>query len=600
MKLASPVPSNFRLGRWPYSGLTTSLLLACSLLLAVPLAWADSVAASVELIGADAQTSLLNDHLDIIRHKADSDLTVEELQRLFAAAPRQIRELLATEGYFSPSITPSLRQDGDQWRAQFILDRGLPTRIDGIEIRFTGAITEGPAADPQRIERLRQQWRLANGDTFRQADWDAAKNNLLNGLLTRDFPAAKIAGSAAIIDPPRLSAVLNIEIDSGPAFSFGKLEINGLQRYSQEMIDALNPIREGEPYSQEKLTELQARLQDSGYFRTAFATIEVDPANPQRVPVRVDLTENEKRRLAFGGGFSTDGGPRLQAKWLDRRFLGHDWRLESELRLDRQTRVLGGDLFFPARENGWRPSLGSHFTQTDIANESNDRLRIDARYTSPYKTDEQVWGVSYLTDRQRVADTAPNNRQALVTSYSYTQRRLDNLIMPSRGHVAAIELAGGPRGLLNEANLVRIHGRVNWLSPIVNKLQAVLRAQFGQVLGTGRNTVPGELLFRAGGDQSVRGYAYNSLGVEQNGAIVGGRVLGAFSAELVWQVTPAWGAAVFRDAGNAADNWREFEFKQGTGMGARWRSPIGPVNLDLAFGQATREMRLHFWVGYGF
>lgn len=566
----------------------------------MPQATAAPVTASVELIGATAQTELLEAHLDIVRHASGSELSMEELQRLYAAAPRQIRELLATEGYFSPTIASDLRQDGDQWRAQFRIDPGLPTRIAGVDIRFRGAIAEGSTADTQRMARLREQWRLGIGDLFRQANWDEAKNSLLAGLLTRDYPAAKIADSAAEIDPQQQSAQLRVEIDSGPAFTFGALDINGLQRYSREMIDGLNPIRAGEPYSQEKLTELQARLQDSGYFRSAFATVEVDPEHPQRVPVRVDLTENERRRLSFGGGFSTDGGPRLQAKWLDRRFLGHDWRLESELRLDRQTRLLGGDLYFPARDSGWRPSLGSHFMRTDIANELNDRLRIDARYTSPSRVDEQIWGLSYLTDRQRIAEMAPNNRQALVATYSYTQRRLDNLIAPSRGHVASVEIDGGPRGLLNEANLLRVFGRVNWLSPYVNRFQAVMRAQLGQVLGASRNAVPGELLFRAGGDQSVRGYAYNSLGVEQNGAIVGGRVLAAFSSEIVYQVTPAWGAALFHDAGNAADSWRELNLNQGSGLGARWRSPIGPVNLDLAFGRQTREVRLHFWVGYGF
>jgi translocation and assembly module TamA len=208
--------------------------------------------------------------------------------------------------------------------------------------------------------------------------------------------------------------------------------------------------------------------------------------------------------------------------------------------------------------------------------------------------------MSYLTERQRIAESEPNNRQALVASYSVTQRRLDNLILPSRGYVATLELAGGPRGLLNEANIARVYGRLNWLSPSSHQLHAVLRAQIGQVLGASRNAVPGDLLFRAGGDQSVRGYAYNSLGVEQDGAIVGGRVMAAFSTELVWQITPAWGAALFRDIGNAADSWHEFQFRQGTGVGGRWRSPIGPVNLDLAYGQATRAMRLHFWVGYGF
>jgi translocation and assembly module TamA len=131
-----------------------------------------------------------------------------------------------------------------------------------------------------------------------------------------------------------------------------------------------------------------------------------------------------------------------------------------------------------------------------------------------------------------------------------------------------------------------------------------LRGQIGDVLGAKRDAVPGDLLFRTGGDQSVRGYAYNSLGVNvvQNGseAVVGGTVMAVMSAELVYKITPTWGAAIFRDAGDAAESWREFKLKQGTGVGARWRSPIGAVNLDVAYGHAVNQVRLHFSVGYGF
>jgi translocation and assembly module TamA len=98
----------------------------------------------------------------------------------------------------------------------------------------------------------------------------------------------------------------------------------------------------------------------------------------------------------------------------------------------------------------------------------------------------------------------------------------------------------------------------------------------------------------------VRGYAYNSLGVKQDGSIVGGRVMAAMSAELVYWLKPQWGAAVFRDAGNAADSWHGFRLQQATGIGGRWRSPIGPVSADVAFAHATRKPRLHFTIGYGF
>lgn len=556
----------------------------------------------VEINGAGTLTPLLNDNLEIRRHIAEADLSVDELQRLAGITPQQIRELLATQGYFSPAIEYTVDQQAGRWLARFDVMPGAPAVIDTVDIRFSGQIAADGAADSdrQRIDRLRSSWALGPGAVFRQKAWDDAKSALLKNLLNRNYPAARIAASEARIDPEKRSAQLRIEIDSGPAFTFGELRVQGLERYPRDMIDRLNPIRPGDPFSQERLNELQSRMQDTGYFRSAFATVEVDPAHPQRAPIRLDLAENESKRLALGAGFSTDTGAQLQVKWLNRRFLGRDWRLESELRLNRKTPLIGADLYLPAIRNGWLPSVGVRYERTDIAGEINDKIRAGARLTSPVKSDEQVWGVSYLADRQRIAGNSANNRQALVASYRYTMRRLDNPLRPRRGYVASIELNAGPRGLLNEQNLGRVLGQATWLSPVSQRWNTVLRGQIGQVFGAGRETVPADLLFRTGGNQTVRGYAFNSLGVPQNGAIVGGTVLAVISAELVYEITPQWGAAVFTDAGNAADSWRGFRLQQGSGIGARWRSPIGPVNLDLAFDHATRQPRLHFSVGYGF
>ncbi|MEN3295985.1 MAG: translocation and assembly module TamA [Burkholderiales bacterium] len=559
---------------------------------------------AVEIIGAGTLTPLLNEHLEIRRHENDPEVTTEEFRRLVDITPQQIRQLLATEGYFSPTIEASLTEEGGVPVARFNIRLGDPVLVDAVDIRFTGDIANGPQRSEQRMNRLRRQWSLDPGERFRQAAWDSAKNALLKDLLLRDYPAAAIASSEARIDPPRRVATLRVEVDSGPLFTFGELQVEGLQRYPRSIIDELNPIRPGEPYSQEKLSELQSRLQDSGYFRSAFATADIDPARPQHVPVRVELTENERKRLGLGVGFSTDAGARLQLRWLDRNFLQRTWRLESELLVDRETRRIGGAVFLPAFKSGsfsgWRPSVNARVEHTDIAGELTNTLRFGARITSPIKIDEQAWGVSYLADRQRVGEVFVNNRQAVIGSYLYTRRRVDNLLSPRRGYVASVELDAGVTGVSTNSNLARVVANATWLSTFSRRWQPILRAQVGQVFLASRLDVPSDLLFRTGGDQTVRGYAYNSLGVPQNGAVVGGTVSAVMSAELVYWITPQWGAAVFNDVGDAADSWHALRPKHGSGVGGRWRSPIGPVNVDLAYGHETRKPRLHFSIGYGF
>jgi translocation and assembly module TamA len=120
------------------------------------------------------------------------------------------------------------------------------------------------------------------------------------------------------------------------------------------------------------------------------------------------------------------------------------------------------------------------------------------------------------------------------------------------------------------------------------------------VAASGRDGIPSDFLFRAGGDQSVRGYAYQSLGVREGEAIVGGRWLAVASVEYVRWLTPQWGAAVFIDTGDAADTLDALEPVQGYGVGARWKSPVAPLNLDIAYGQEAEGVRLHFSVGFSF
>jgi translocation and assembly module TamA len=552
----------------------------------------------VAIDGAGGLTSFLNDNLDISRHLSSTELNEDEVQRLVGITPGQIRSLLATEGYFSSTVRHELDRASSPWVAQFTVTLGPRTLVESVDITFKGDIV---AANPQRMERLKRAWLLQAGGIFQQKAWDDAKSALLKALLVRDYPVAAITQSEARIEPSTNSAVLTVEVDSGPAFTFGELQIEGLQRYQRSMIDDLNPIKPGEPYSQEKLNELQARVQNTGYFKSVFATVEMDASKPVAVPIRLDVSENERKRLSLGVGFSTDSGARGQIKWLDRNFLDRNWRLESNLRLDRDTRVLGSDVYLQPLGNGWKPSVGAHYEYTDSAGEINNKLLSSARLTSPDTNDEKVWALSFYADRQRIGEDFANNREALVGSFIYTRRRVNNLILPSRGYVASIELGAGPAGLVNKKSLARVVARATYLSPYYNKRwQAVLRGQVGQVFGANRDTVPGDLLFRTGGDQTVRGYSYNSLGVAQNGAIVGGTVTAVISAELVYRITPEWGAAVFTDAGNAADSWSNFKLKQGSGVGARWRSPIGQVNLDLAYGHETKEPRLHFSIGYGF
>jgi translocation and assembly module TamA len=561
----------------------------------------------VEITGAGDLLPLLQDNLQIVQLTQAANVSAEELQRLLNITPQQIKELMATEGYFSAEVKATLEVGTQQHIAHLQITPGAVTQVSQFAIRISGALADAPDMSA-RLATMRQHWLLTPGQRFRQAQWDAAKQGLLQDLLMHDYPAAHIADSSAQIDPERHTASLHVTVDSGPAFTFGELNISGLQRYPRSMIAHLNTIHPGEAYSQDRLSELQARLLDTGYFRSAFATVNPDPAQARLAPIRLELTEMESKRLGIGLGFSTDSGARAQLKWLDRNFLARDWRLETIFRADRQTQLAEGDLYLQPLEQGlflgsmqgWVPSVGLSFDHTRLTGEDLEKIRNSVRLSSPSKINERELALSFLADHSRIEGLEPVTRQALVASYSYVRRRLDQLVAPRSGNVLSMELSAGLGGVLNDSNIERVLLQGWLLQPLGKRWSTTLRAQAGEVFGARDLSVPEDLLFRTGGDQSVRGYGYGSLGVPRNGAIVGGTVMAVFSAELVYQITPVWGAAVFSDMGDAAASRSEFHLKHGSGIGARWRSPIGPVNIDIAHGQESGETRLHFSIGYGF
>lgn len=562
----------------------------------------------VEISGADHLQPMLEAHLPILRAAAEGDMSDEAWQSLVQRTPEHIRELLATEGYFSATVRARADSSTGRPLARFDIDPGVPAHVSEVRLDFTGDIQRADGTSRQRIAALRQQWRLPAGDRFTQAAWDTAKTALLNALLEKDFPAARIVASLARIDPASASARLEITIDSGPAFTLGELDVHGLSRYPAELVARVNPLRPGEPYRQERLSELQSRLLDTGYFSSAFVTIDADPDVAANAPVRVELVEHPAKRLSLGVGASTDVGARLQMKWLNRHFLGEDWRLESVVRADRLSQLVQSEWYFRpvsadafgGQLEGWIPSIAVALERLNLTGTEIDRIRHSARWSTPSRSNERVLSVSLLADRRTLPGLQTRTRQALIGGYAWTRRRFDQLLTPARGYAAGIDLSAGVGGSIREDRIARILVSGVWLRPVHPRWTLVARVQAGQISGARDDSVPEDLLFRTGGDQTVRGYGFGKLGVPRNEAIVGGNVMAMISTELIYRITPDWGVAVFHDAGDAALSWQALRWRRGVGVGARWRSPIGALHVDLARGLDQGETRLHFSVGYGF
>lgn len=592
-----PVMHIFRAGR---GRRFLFLLVACGVLGGGPSVWAQG-ALRVDLDAPEAVRPLLLRHLRVLRDDATLPEPGPDRVALARRTRKEVAELLATEGYFSPQVQLDRGSDG-LWR--LVVAPGEPSRIEAVELTFEGDLARDEAGHAARREALRAAWALRRGDVFRQGQWDDAKRRLLEAVAERDYAAARIAASRATVDPDAHSVRLSVNVDSGPAFRLGRLEVSGLERLPPDLVARYSTLEAGQPFDQERLLALQNVLQNVPQFASVVVDIERDPALADAVPVRVQVAEARSRHLGFGLGYSTNNGARGEVSWRDLNLLDRAWELSSGLRIEQARQSLYADVFLPPALAGHRDSVGAAAERSDV-----EGLVVTTRAVGVARSHARVSGEGEISTRlalrlQQETDEPDgaerSERRALTLNWSWTRRRVDDVLDPRDGDVMQFEIGGGARAALSDEDFLRVFARYARYFPVRQRDVVIVRAEAGATITDSRDGVPQDFLFRTGGAQSVRGYAYQSLGVREGDAVVGGRYLAALSAEYVRWFLPQWGVAAFADWGDAADDREIFSLKAGYGLGARWRSPAGPLALDLAYGVEDRRVRLHFGIAIAF
>lgn len=583
---------------------------------------ATTAAFRLEIDAPDTVRAVLQRHLELLRYRELSDLSDGELNRLLTAAELDARNLLGAMGYFSPEVRLARRPADDSQAAGTVtlsVVPGPPTTVEQVSVEFTGAIGTDPAAAALR-QQIEASSPLRQGMRFTQVAWDAAKQHALRRVSAQRYPTALLCvKTQADIDASAHHARLTIRIDSGPAYKLGGLQISGLQRHDAALVARLARLRPGADYSQLQLVQAQQRLADSGYFDSVYVSLDTS-AEPGAAPVLVQVREARQQKLVLGVGASTDSGARLSAEHTHHKVPWIGWRAVSKLALQRDQRALGTELTAPPDDDNWR-WVGAAQTQSDELGSftvHSQRLR-GGRSQAGERIDRSYFLQYDRADSTAANATEPVTAQALTANYAFTLRNFDSLPFPSSGWGLGVELGGGSTLGNSRDPFARIVGR--WRSyrtfgersvataGVVGGTERgrlVMRAELGAVLAKRGVSLPSTQLFLTGGDTSVRGYGRHDIGVTlADGQTTAGRYLATGSLE--WQqpirskgVATDWEGAVFVDAGAVADRPADLRAKVGVGAGVRWKSPIGPLQVDLAYGVAAKRLRLHMNVGFSF
>lgn len=571
-----------------------------------------TVAYRVEVQAPQNLRQLLLTYLDLARFQnapQTEGITNAELVRLTAASPSQARSLLETEGYFNATISVTRVDPPDETPLITLnVDPGARTVIGAWELTVTGElktlIDAGDKDALDLIERLRKRWPLEEGKPFSQSAWNSAKNGTLAQLRAEGYAAAKAGETTAHVDAKTNEATLAVELQSGPLFILGDLHIEGLKRYNEEGIRHVADFGPGTPYSEKRLYDYQERLLKLNLFNSVAVSIEPDEAHAKAVPVMVRVTEQSLQQAVAGIGFSDNTRERLTLEHRHLRPFGFQVQMRNKFELGRTQRTWEGELLSDPGDAQYRKLLAGGVS----------RLDTDVDTTFSWKT--RVGRTLYTERIERLIfaellnATVTNGlgeftSRALSGNYHWTWRDVDDIILPTRGLTTVIQ--GGAGYALSESQqdgpFARVYTRNTLYWPLPGAWYTQTRLEVAEVFAKAAVGIPDTLLFRAGGDESVRGYGYRDLGPLVNGVLTSGRQLLTASFEIARPFSvsrPALWWAVFIDAGNAVNQWSDYEPALGYGLGVRWRSPVGPLRIDWAYGEEVRKGRLHFSVGIAF
>ncbi|KAG0163873.1 hypothetical protein DFQ28_009343 [Apophysomyces sp. BC1034] len=540
---------------------------------------------------------LLRAHLDLSRFAKRNDISDEQFEFLVTAVPQQVRDLLATEGYFEPVVRTDVRA-GKRHRVVVYVEPGPRTRVRTIELSFTGPIlTEAP----EQERAVRHAFGLANGEPFTQAAWDAAKQASLKTLQSRRYLGATIAHSQAKIDPRTNDAQLSVAYDSGPTFTLGPLDVSGARRYPEWIVTNVNLLGPGEIYSAERIAELQRQVQNTPYYGSVGILVDDDVNQPQHTPVHVKVSEYQYNAVRAGAGYSSDTGGHIQGAYSYLDMFGAAWPLSLSGRLDQTQQYGQVQLSMPPGPRAWTNTLLASYTRTDVSGTDIHSARVGAQRTRTSQSIDYTYQVLFYLDRLDQNSADPTVSRALVPTWLWTRRNVDDPVFPRSGNLLRLEAGLAIKGVMTDQTFGRAYANGRQYLPIGRRDLVLLRVQAGGVLTAGGSRgVPASLLFRAGGAETIRGYGYDSIGNSVGGSVLPTQYLFSGGTEYQHWFSHDWGAAAFWDIGTATDNWSEKVLYQGVGVGARWRSPVGPINVDVAYSPRNHGWRPYLTLGIAF
>lgn len=534
-------------------------------------------------------TNIIRNDLHLHQATSESKLTTSRIKNLFHLAEEQITATLEAKGYYSSSIHSSLNLQPDtipeqeKWLAVFIINPGKVTKISDINIEITG-----PGATNPKLKQLLKTPKLIPGNTITHENYEDTKDDLLADLNALGYLQASFEENIIEINRNDYIANIKFKIYTGEQYVFGKVTFNKTS-YPYDFLIKFAPFHPGDAYELEKLIEFQSNLEGSDLFsKIRFDTINnlSDPNNTV-VPIHVRLDQKLNNRYSGSVGYGTDTGFRGSLAWLHRRADTEGHKVFTSILASQVRSIAQLNYIIPGSHPATDKYILGVLGQVEKFEELYSRkAEISGNKIMKRGKLESMYGIWYFTETFRIVHGDPTiNKKYLLPTAKWVWTDAKTTDEFEFGTRCDIRIRGGIQGVMSDNSVGEIEANAKKIFPMTQQMRLLLRTNLGAVASHSFDLLPPSLRFFAGGDESVRGYAYNSLGPLADpgdpDSTTGGRYLFIASGEIEHKLYEKISGVVFFDAGNTALSMK-MPLALGTGVGIRYKTPVGKFRLDLA------------------
>lgn len=584
--------------------LSFAILLLSSELLAVDAAKTGTIKKNERL---DLRTKVVISGIDDKQHdNAKAHLPVfkplcnaekDDVERYGGIVTDKLEDAMNALGFYDAKIEIKLSQPKQCWRVHAVITPGKPILVKSQDILVSGyagemhpllkkAIAKKPYEDNEELNHKKYT-------DFKATLAEAAQ---AAGYLDFTFKTKQIR-----VDKNKYRADIKLHLETGSRYTFGNIEVvQDKAVLKGKYLSRFLLLEKGHQYSAEALIKQQQLFQGSGYYAVVRVEADHTKAKKRAVPIKIVLTAKKRTAYKFKIGYGTDTGARIKGE-MNRRWTGKSGRqLSLGIGLSQRVNELEARMTIPKKN----PEDNSVFYTIGWKRDSNDDVvsnafKIGAVATSKLSNGwQRTLSIKFIDDRTTTDGTGTTHSTLTLLGLKYAKIKADDRLNPQNGWRVSLEAQGAAKNLLSDTSVFQVRAHAKYIRKIGDG-RLILRGDIGTVIGDQVSDLPKDLRFFAGGTNSVRGYGYETLGtINADGSVIGSKNLLTGSVEYEIPINDSWGVAAFVDAGNAFDNWDDMDLKIGYGVGARWKSPIGPVRIDVAVPEHdSSDINLHLSIG---